>query len=84
MLRVTTKRFAPINNETFYRMMEHIKKRDPNDRYLRTGQILFEVVKRMHAYFIAMAFVVGGVSYRQFQDYTIVKAPVHDGRSLVI
>lgn len=65
-------------------MIAHIKKRDPNEKFLRTGHILVEVVKRMHAYFIAMAFVVGGISYRQFQDYLVVKAPVHDGRSLVI
>lgn len=82
MLRFTSKRCS-FSHDAFSRMMKHVKKRDPNERYLRTGHILVEVVKRMHAYFLAMVFVVMGTAYKQFQDYTIVKVPVHDGRSLV-
>lgn len=65
------------------RMVNWVKKRDPNERHLRTGHIALEVLKRMHAYFVALFIVVGAAVYQQFAAPELVRVPVQDGRSLV-
>mmetsp|Transcript_7033 Transcript_7033/g.7942 ORF Transcript_7033/g.7942 Transcript_7033/m.7942 type:complete len:82 (+) Transcript_7033:87-332(+) len=80
MLRVSSRRLS-FGHEAFSRMVQHIKKRDPNERHLRAGHIFLEVMKRFHAYVVALIFVVSATSYNQL--YGSVRTPVQDGRSLV-
>ena len=78
--RTITTRFT---HQSMNRMVSWVKKRDPNEKHLRTGHIAMEVLKRMHAYFLALFIVVAAAVYQQFAKPELVRPPVQDGRSLV-
>lgn len=64
-------------------MSQWAKRRDPNAKFHRTGYLFMEMIKRLHAYFLALTFVVLGTVYNQYYVPDSVNAPLHDGRSLV-
>lgn len=72
-----------LSEANFNKMLRHIKKRDPNERHLRTGHLFIEMMKRFYAYFIALGVVVFVNVRDQLENPASVRVPVHDGRSLV-
>ncbi|KEG15410.1 hypothetical protein DQ04_00081090 [Trypanosoma grayi] len=73
-----------FSQEAFHRMSKYIKSRNPNEKYLRTGHIVLETLKRYHAYVLALAFILSVTCYEQLKHPEKVRTPVHDGRSLVL
>ncbi|RHW74420.1 uncharacterized protein TEOVI_000316500 [Trypanosoma equiperdum] len=73
-----------FTQESFYRMSKYIKSRNPNERYLRTGHIVLETLKRYHSYVLALVFTLGVTCYDQIKHPEKIRVPVHDGRSLVL
>ncbi|KAH9601168.1 Leucine-rich repeat [Trypanosoma melophagium] len=71
-----------FSQEAFHRMSKYIKSRNPNEKYLRTGHIVLETMKRYHAYVLALVFILGVTCRDQLQHPEKVRTPVHDGRSL--
>ncbi|EAN96962.1 hypothetical protein C3747_87g29c [Trypanosoma cruzi] len=73
-----------FSQEAFHRMSKYIKSRNPNEKYLRTGHIVLETLKRYHAYVLALGIILTVTCYDQLKHPEKIRTPVHDGRSLVL
>lgn len=77
-------RGSGFSAEAFHRMTKYITSRNPNEKYLRTGHIILETLKRYHAYILAVVLVSTVTAYDQMSDPAKRPGVVHDGRSLVL
>lgn len=84
MIRATRLVHGNFSQETFHRMTKYITSRNPNEKYLRTGHIVLETLKRYHAYVLAIFVISVSVVYDQYNHPEKVPGVVHDGRSLVL
>ncbi|EPY32138.1 hypothetical protein STCU_02957 [Strigomonas culicis] len=84
MLRCTSVARGGFSQEAFHRMTKYITSRNPNERYLRTGHIVLETLKRYHAYILAVVLIGGVTIYDHKQNPESIPGVVHDGRSLVL
>lgn len=81
MLRNTTRK---LNLEQqMFKWQSNMKRRNPNERFLAAGQLLWDNLKRYHSYFLALGVVMLVTVNRQYSSPEPVRLPVQDGRSLV-
>lgn len=83
MFRRTSRALGPSVEEQMYKWSMNLKRRNPNERFLAMGQLLFDNLKRYHSYFLALGVVMLVTVNRQFSDPEPVRLPIQDGRSLV-
>lgn len=65
-------------------MTKYITSRNPNEKFLRTGHIMIETMKRYHAYILAVFFIGSLTIYDQVNNPQNMPGAIHDGRSLVL
>ena len=61
----------------------HIRRRDPAERLLRYQWQSVERFKRMGYFWVGCLLLFGSLTIEQWNDPSIVKLPILDGRSLV-
>ncbi|KAG5506727.1 hypothetical protein GH5_05941 [Leishmania sp. Ghana 2012 LV757] len=84
MLRRSRVMCGGFSQEAFHRMTKYITSRNPNEKYLRTGHIVLETLKRYHAYILAVALISAFTVYDHRQHPERMPGAAHDGRSLVL
>ncbi|CAG9573103.1 conserved hypothetical protein [Leishmania major strain Friedlin] len=84
MLRRSLVMRGGFSQEAFHRMTKYITSRNPNEKYLRTGHIVLETLKRYHSYILVVALISAFTVYDHHQNPEKMPGAVHDGRSLVL
>lgn len=68
---------------SMFKWSQNLKRRNPNERFLAAGQLLYDNLRRFHSYFIALGIVMLITVNRQYSSSEPVRLPIQDGRSLV-
>ncbi|KPA75392.1 hypothetical protein ABB37_08667 [Leptomonas pyrrhocoris] len=84
MLRCSRVMRGGFSQEAFHRMTKYITSRNPNEKYLRTGHIVLETLKRYHAYVLAVCLISAFTVYDHRTHPEKMPGATHDGRSLVL
>ncbi|CAJ1023370.1 hypothetical protein, conserved [Leishmania lindenbergi] len=84
MLRRSLVMRGGFSQEAFHRMTKYITTRNPNEKYLRTGHIVLETLKRYHAYILAVVLISTFTVYDHRRHPEKMPGATHDGRSLVL
>ncbi|KAG5506399.1 hypothetical protein JKF63_05902 [Porcisia hertigi] len=84
MLRRSYTLRGGFSQEAFHRMTKYITSRNPNEKYLRTGHIVLETLKRYHSYILVVALISIFTVYDHRTHPERMPGATHDGRSLVL